>query len=464
MNTASRVGRRVGARFVVEQELGAGGMGSIYRGRDERLGEPVAIKFLKQSLLQDPVLRERFRREALSLARLRHPGIVTVLDFGEMEGELYTVLELVRGKTLEELRSESAEPFHVLRAGSIFDQILAALDTCHEQDIVHRDMKPSNVMVSTDRGVDETPGGGSRGSAAGGTRDHVKLIDFGLARIGTDTIDKLTETGTVQGTPHYMAPEQCRGEEVGAPADIYAIGVVFYELLTGSAPFQGNDAATFMAQHLFVEPAPLRQLAPNVSPGIAAAVHHALAKRPEDRPTASALRSALASAFKGSDPETLAEAAATERRRVGGLPRHERAVTRPADPALRELGRGTEGRAVSARAHQGSTIVVWMPNDDRSAALRGCLGTAGFACSLWTEDSLPDLDSVGALVLSAKDVARIGSLRAIAPKLPVIVVDVATPHETTASIRAGANDMVLRAAPDADIVQKLRRLLRGRAK
>jgi eukaryotic-like serine/threonine-protein kinase len=428
--------RRLGDRFVVEEALGAGGMGSIYRGRDERLGEEVAIKILKPAHLDDAVLRERFRREALSLAKLRHPGIVTVLDFGEADGDLYTVLELVRGETLERVMDRE-RAMTILRAGPVFDQILAALEVCHENDIVHRDIKPSNVMVSSVNGA-----------------LHVKLIDFGLARIGdAGAIDKLTETGTVQGTPHYMAPEQCRGEDVGPAGDIYSAGVLFYEMLAGSNPFRGSDAATFMAQHLFVEPPPLTQVAPHVSAGVSAAIGAALAKQPQDRPTAHALRDALTSAAKGTDPEALGQAAATLRRHASGLERSERALT------------GHTPAAQPPRAPLGN-VTVWMSMGDRSAALRGCLATAGLSCTLWSTDEVPDVSGANvAVVVSARDaLARVRRLRELAPKLVIVVVDVDGPDETTEAIRAGASDMLLREAPDADLAKKMDRLLRRRAR
>jgi serine/threonine-protein kinase len=431
--------RRIGDRFVLGEPLGAGGMGSIYRARDERLGQDVAIKVLKRALLEDGVLRERFRREALSLAKLRHPGIVTVYDSGESDGDLYTVLELVQGETLERIIERDGSTT-MLRAAPIIDQVLAALEVCHESEIVHRDIKPSNVMVTLVSGL-----------------EHIKLIDFGLARLGGSTVAKLTETGAVQGTPHYMAPEQCRGEDVGPPGDVYSAGVVFYEMLSGTQPFQGSDAATFMAQHLFVEPTPLRQVAPHVSAGVSAAVHAALAKQPHDRPTARELRDAFASAARGTDPEALAEAAAALRRRSSGLPRTERA-----------LGT-TQGRSEGAgpRNVPGSfNVVVWMNSGERSGALRGCLSTAGVSCSLISVADVPELgaDDI-AIVVSARDgMDRVRRAREKDPKLIVVVVDVAGPDETTASIRAGASDMLLREAPDADLVAKLVKLARRRAR
>jgi hypothetical protein len=275
--------------------------------------------------------------------------------------------------------------------------------------------------------------------------------------MGGGAIDKLTETGTVQGTPHYMAPEQCRGEEVGPAGDVYSAGVLFYEILAGSEPFRGNDAATFMAQHLFVEPPPLREIAPHVSAGVAAAIHSALEKQPHDRPTARELRDALAAAAKGTDPEALSEAASALRRHATGLSRSERALTgRPAPSAP----------PVRGAVEPPGNVIVWMSMSDRSAALRSCLATAGLSCSLaGTEEPPESANENVAVVVSARDgVERVRRLRELAAKVPIIVVDVAGPDETTASIRAGASDMLLCEAPDADLAPKIQRLLRRRAR
>lgn len=423
---------RLGGRFVLGSSLGAGGMGSLFRAHDERLEVEVAIKLLKRAHVADPILRERFRREALALSRLRHPGIVQVYDFGETEdGDLYLALELVRGRTLADVVASDA-PLTLERAAPLFDQILAALETCHAHAIVHRDVKPSNIMVAQ-REEDNTT--------------SAKLIDFGLARIETAANVTLTETGAVQGTPLYMAPEQCRGEAVGAEADIYSAGVVFYEALSGEAPFQGGDAATFMAQHLFVDPPPLGQLAPSTSKGVAAVVHAALAKRPHDRPTARAFRDALSAALRGEDPQTAAETASRERRRTSTLERSDRAI-----------GAVPLAQAESATGR----VVVWMAVDARSAAIRSCLGAAGFQCEAWSDDAVPELDANGddVLVVAASAVSRAARVHADQPRLPIVVVDVASPEETTAAIRAGASDMLLREAPDADLAPRIARLLR----
>lgn len=434
--------RRLGDRFVVEEALGAGGMGSIHRGRDERLGAPVAIKLLKHALLEDPILRERFRREALSLAKLRHPGIVTVLDFGEQDGDLYTVLELVEGETIERVMERDGA-MTVERTAPMFDQILAALEVCHDSEIVHRDIKPANLMVV--RGAPE--GDADR-------RERVKLIDFGLARMTpAGTTEKLTETGVVQGTPHYMAPEQCRGEDVGPEADIYSAGVVFYEMLAGSRPFEGSDAATFMAQHLFVDPPALQKVAPRVPAGIAAAIHAALAKLPGDRPTAKALRSALNAVKNGTDPESRGVAAADLRHHTSGLARAQRAIG---------TGDASAESAPVEVARQSANVVVWMTKGERSAALRSCLATGGLSCSLASATDAPLVTSEDiVVVVSASDgMDRVRRAVAAAPKVAVVVVDIDGPDQTTEAIRAGARDMLLGAAPDADLVPKLERLMR----
>ena len=412
-------------RWVLDEQLGSGGMASIYRAHHEQLGHQVAVKVLKRSLLDDAVVRERFNREAVALSLLQHPSIVDVLDLGEWEGDLYTVLELVGGETLEHLlQGEGA--LDPERAGALFDQLLSALELCHRNEIVHRDVKPSNVMVATGDG-----------------KERVVLIDFGLARVRS-TGAKLTETGVVHGTAQYMAPEQCRGEDVGPAGDVYSAGLVLYEMLSGAQPFHGSDAATLMAQHLFVEPTPLRQVATHVSAGVAAAVHAALAKQPSERPTAGEMRAALAAAARGADPQAVAENAAAARRQAAGAGRSERAI----------------GGGAGASA---GSVVVWMRGAERGAAMRGCLGTAGLSCTMAAGEEPGEVvgDATVAVVVSARDgIERVRRLRALAPKLPIVVVDVRAPDETTEAIRAGASDMLLSGAPDADLVAKLTRLLR----
>lgn len=414
------IGTKIGDRFIVEEELGSGGMSAVHRGLDTRLNEQVAIKFLRKIYADDPVVRERFRREAISLAKLRHPGIVAVLDFGETPpeqgAELYIVLELVKGTTLETALFKG--PLDPLRAASVFDQVLAALEVCHLHGIVHRDIKPSNIMLAG---------------------DLVTLIDFGLVRIEGPESTKLTETGTVHGTPNYMAPEQCRGLDISPATDVYAVGIVMYEAMTGRQTFSGDSAAVLMAQHLFSVPAPM----PEVTPGIEAAIMHALSKNPEDRPTARELRDELGAAFRGTDPRALAAVAAQQRAVIAGLPRSERALTgRPPSP---------QNATAPTLASANGSVALWMPDGSRAANLQATLGTAGIPCQISPGDEAPTADLV--VVSNLDRAAKLG-------KRPFIVVDVAGPDQTTLAIRAGASDMLLSGAPDADVIPKIQKVLR----
>ncbi|MEA2746317.1 MAG: eukaryotic-like serine/threonine-protein kinase [Myxococcales bacterium] len=435
---------RVIDHWVVDAELGSGGMASIYRAHHERLGRPVALKILKRSLLDDDVARERFHREAVVLATLSHPNIVKVLDSGESEGDVYMVLELLAGTTLERIILEKGA-LGVDRAIPILDDLLSALEVCHASHIVHRDIKPSNVMIAR-----EEDG-----------RTRLVVIDFGLARVRGNIASILTETGVVQGTAHYMSPEQCRGEDVGPESDVYSAGLVLYELLSGARPFPGSDAATLMAQHLFVEPTKLRQVAADVSAGVEAAVHAALAKQPQDRPTAGQLRAALAAAAAGTDPQSLAEQAAAQRRRAGALSRNARAT--PEGPSA--------SASASARAQPtpvaSGTVAVWIRDTERGAAIRGCVATAGLSCAIASGDDAPHVagNATTVVVVSARDgIERVSRLQSVAPNVPVVVVDIQSPDETAAAIRAGASDMLLRGAPDADLVAKLTRLFRRQSR
>lgn len=409
--------KRLG-KYILEAPLGGGGIATIHRARNEQTGYECAVKVLKMTADDDPMTHLRFQREATTLAVLQHRNIVGVYDF-DMEGDTaFMVLELLHGDSLQAVIAREGR-LAPARAVDIADCILDALAQCHDHDVVHRDMKPSNVMVLED--------------------DVVKLIDFGLAKVGSDVGSKLTETGTVHGTPHYMSPEQCRGEDVGSASDIYSVGVLLYEMLAGKTPFAGGDAATLMAAHLFVDPPAL----PDVPPGLAAVVRSALAKRPEDRPTASALRQSLADAMAGADPVTRGGLDADARVEHLATPREERAIGGAAKPTAGEA-RGT--------------ALVWMANGPRAASLLGCLGTAGIDAKLVETGEPPS----GVLVVSGLD--RLRRAKDHDRKSQVVVVDVGGPNETTEAIRLGADDLLLREAPDADLVAKVIRLLKRKAR
>ncbi len=237
-----------GGRYRVERVLGRGGMATVYLSRDTMLDRPVAIKVLAEHLLNDPAFVRRFRREASIAADLAHPHIVKVLDVGDEQGRLFIVMEHVHGQTLHDLlvREGPQPPARVAELGR---QAAAALAYAHEAGLVHRDVKPANLLLRYD-GV-------------------LKVADFGIARPSDAT--QITQVGTVLGTPKYLAPEQAGGETVGPAADVYALGVVLYELLTGTVP--GTEAT---------DPA-----------GADPAIRRALDPTPAGRPSASELAAAL---------------------------------------------------------------------------------------------------------------------------------------------------------------------------
>ncbi|MPZ60750.1 MAG: Stk1 family PASTA domain-containing Ser/Thr kinase [Propionibacteriales bacterium] len=256
---------RLGDRYELGAMLGQGGMAVVRRGTDLRLGRTVAVKLLLDQLTDDPEFQARFRREARAAAGLDHPAIVTVYDAGEDTADdvvPYIVMEYVEGKTLRELlRTEPRLP--VRRALEIIADVLDALAYSHRGGIVHRDIKPGNVMV--------TPSGA------------VKVMDFGIARALTDLSGSLTRTSAVLGTAQYLSPEQARGDSADARSDVYAVGCVLYELLTGRPPFQGESAVAVAYQHVRETPQPPSAFEPTVPAEVDALVLAALAKLPDER-------------------------------------------------------------------------------------------------------------------------------------------------------------------------------------
>ena len=257
-------------RYRLEQRLAAGGMGTVYEATDERLGRRVAVKLLKEELAGDPRFVERFRREARAVAGLSHPNIASVFDYGAEDGRDFIVMELIEGRDLAELlRSGPLEPN---RASDIAKQSCDALAHAHAAGIVHRDIKPGNIIVSDS--------------------DRVKVTDFGIARaIGDST---LTATGSVLGTAHYLAPEQASGENVGPAADQYSMGVVLFEMLTGKVPFAGSSPIGIAMRHVSdAIPAP-SSIVPEVPATLDEITATATAKDPSERyPDISAMASAL---------------------------------------------------------------------------------------------------------------------------------------------------------------------------
>jgi serine/threonine-protein kinase len=249
--------------FQLEAELGRGGMGVVYRARQPSLDRVAAVKVIAPERAHDAVARERFVREACSLARVEHPNVVPIYQCGEASGELYLAMRLVDGPDLKALLATEG-PLEPARAVRLVEQLAAALAAAHAQGLVHRDVKPRNVLV-----------------AAPGAREHAYLVDFGLARCMRRG-GSLTTAGQCHGTLDYMAPEVLRGEVAGAAADIYSLGCLLYELLAGRVPFPADDEAAKIAAHLLRRPPELTGHGPAVS-ALGAVVRRALAKTPGDR-------------------------------------------------------------------------------------------------------------------------------------------------------------------------------------
>ena len=320
-------------RYRVEELIGRGGMATVYRGYDVTLGRPVAIKILKRDLADDDAFRTRFRLEAQAASRMSHPAIVRVYDAGEdTDGEHplpYIVMELVDGTTLRD----------VLATGTVSqddavrytDGILEALAYSHRAGVVHRDIKPGNVMITS--------------------RGQVKVMDFGIARAVSDSSSTVAETTSIIGTASYFSPEQAKGEPVDARADLYSVGVVLYELLTGRTPFRGDSPVAVAYQHVSEQPQSPSEVLETIPPALDAIVLRALAKDPYQRfQDAASFRSALDAARHGRGPsKRQVEALSSDL--YGPGPRHAAETER----SLRQLSTDT-----TMRRTQSGPPVAWI--------------------------------------------------------------------------------------------------------
>jgi serine/threonine-protein kinase len=269
---ASLLGQVVAKRYRIRELLGEGGMGAVYLAEHTHMRKRVALKLLHADMSNDPDVLARFRREAEAAARVEHPNVATATDFGQTEdGSFFLVLEYVEGTSLRQ--ALTGGPMPPARALQIARQIALALDRAHGAGVIHRDLKPENVMLV------------QKGDEA----DFVKVLDFGIAKVephARDSTQPLTRFGTILGTPEYMAPEQALGEIVGPLADLYALGVMLYEMLTGKHPFDAGDRMAILSMHIVAPVPPMvdRNPAVTVAPPIEALVRQLLEKDAKGRP------------------------------------------------------------------------------------------------------------------------------------------------------------------------------------
>jgi len=275
------LGRSIDGRYRIDSLIGAGGMGTVYSATRLLIGDEVAIKVLHQDH-GDAHSSERFRREAQAAARLKHPNAVSIYDFGiSTDGLQYLVMEFVEGMSLRERLNDG--PVDLATATEVISQVCAALDEAHRRQIIHRDIKPDNIILH---------------SSAAGLR--VKVLDFGIAKLRDETAGHLTQTGSVMGTPHYMSPEQCLGEELDPRADIYSVGIVLYEMLCGRVPFNSPVSTAVVLQHVSQAPPLLRSINPAIPEAVEEVALHAIQKNRDDRPSsAGALAQELVTALTG---------------------------------------------------------------------------------------------------------------------------------------------------------------------
>jgi serine/threonine-protein kinase len=312
----SLIGQVYDGRYLIERQIGSGGMADVYLATDQSLGRKVAIKILSDRYSRDAGFVERFRREAAAAAGLRHPNIVTVYDRGEWMGTSYIAMEYLDGPTLKEEITRRA-PLPEPEAINYATQALAALDAAHRQGVIHRDIKPHN-MVLTEEG-------------------RLKVTDFGIARAANT--QQMTEVGSIVGTAQYLSPEQARGLAVGPESDIYSMGVVLYEMLCGELPFTGESAVDIAMKQVSDTPPPLHSRNRLVSPAMEQVVMRALAKDPALRfSSARQMAEELARVARGqsASPDTQQAtrviAAGDATRVIGGVPEGATSVMRPPPP------------------------------------------------------------------------------------------------------------------------------------
>ena len=441
----SLTGRLVANKFLVEGLVGSGGVGRVFRATQVELQRPVALKLLKSGAISDDA-RARFQREARAASRLSHPGVAAVYDFGEWEGQLYIAMEFIEGESLFQAYLRDY-PLAQDRVVDLLAQVCEALAAAHARGIVHRDLKPENIMLVENNG-----------------REHVKLVDFGLAiEVGPDAEQRLTQEGIVSGTPAYMSPEQIKGIELDARADLYALGVILYEQLCVQLPFHSETATDQVLMHLYDEPLPPSERSPEagIHPAVESLVMDALSKDPAARPgTAMEFRRRLLEAAEqartGEDrgprrKNALPPGGRFTRAHAVGLP------GRPGVPTPQDTGQPQPWALVLGRRGGGDSDAVMDALDAAGVRVSG----PGTPEALLAAPVSPGYDGVvvdlrpdpGSALVELADQLEDGALAGV----PVVALGPADSIESmTRALELGLADYV----PAAELADKLPRVLR----
>jgi len=276
-------GHQYGGRYQIRRSIASGGMAEVFMARDALLNRPVALKLMHPEFAGNKAFVERFRREAQAAASINDPRIVSIYDWGSDEGTYFIVMEYVEGNTLSEI-IRSSGPLDISSAVKIAADVCGGLQLAHAKGIVHRDIKPANIALTVN--------------------GQTKVMDFGIARAASDGAENVTQTGMVIGTASYFSPEQAQGRTVDARSDVYSVGVVLYEMLTGVVPFKGDSPVAVAYKHVTEDPVPPRELASDLSPELEAVVMKAMAKNPDNRyQTADQMRQDLERILRGEQVE-----------------------------------------------------------------------------------------------------------------------------------------------------------------
>ncbi|MCB9547630.1 MAG: serine/threonine protein kinase [Myxococcales bacterium] len=405
-------GTRVAGRFEVHALLGEGGMGSVYRATQLALRRPVALKLLLPHLASDELARARFEREARVASRLRHPNAVEIFDFGQGDDTLFLAMELLEGESLRAVLEVQTEVMPLQRALRIAAQVADALVAAHREPLIHRDIKPENIFLCLDRDGEE----------------RAVVVDFGLAFIADhDELGRVTRQGALYGSPAYMSPEQAREPSVEAPTDIYSLGCVLHELVTGVPPFAGGGLQV-LSRHCFTLPESPRARFPelDISPALDALILRMLRKHPAARPTAEDVKRALLRLLEGQREEAERVAA----RAVGRAARMVPAAPPSQEPASL------------------AAMVVRVEGVDEA-----------LLHALQANDLEPDPAAAGCVVVAlGQPIERLVALAAYGPV--VADADPADMSRISDLLRAGVVEVVPRPVAADELVRRVRRAAR----